>query len=52
MCLLVKVYGFGLRVLGFCVRVGVRVLRAPDSQLLPLLHAVGENTGEMIMCCV
>ena len=25
-CLLVKVYGFGLRVLGFCVRVGVRVL--------------------------
>ena len=25
-CLLVKVYGFGLRVVGFCVRVGVRVL--------------------------
>ena len=24
-CLLVKVYGFGLRVLGFCVRVGVSI---------------------------
>lgn len=27
-------------------------LRAPDSQLLLQLHAVGENTGEMIMCWI
>ena len=28
------------------------VLKILDSQLLPLLQAVGENTGKMIMCWV